>query len=250
MTSVTTSVEKTTLDTKAEPSAEEKVASIVVAPVPVRERQTFDLVALVEMAAPALFAIVAVVFAVLSIQRIETLVSWGDIYAGSGAVTVVDCEPQDQRGPDQWLCLARITTQDGVSRAKPTTLVASKGALVSDRPYVGQELDVYFQIPDAVVLDGWSPDRSYPQASQLTELTRLYFSLIPRLLILLGSLAWLLGWFTTRGSHRLTRGGWWERIPFRFTLQRRGVGWTTLGLVIFLIAVILEYQIFGSVGAA
>ena len=173
-------------------------------------------------------------------------------FPAPGQVTVVGCEAQDQWGADQWHCQSRLTVDDVAQAEVATTLVVGKGAVVPDRPFVGERRRVYFEVPGqgTAAADG-KPELVYDQASQLTELTRLYISLLPWTLVLIGSLAWLLGWFVNRQAARHPgQSGWWDRVMFRFGLQRRGWAYLGLGLAAAIVNLLLVQYVVGSVGAA
>jgi len=90
--------------------------------------------------------------------------------------------PHHRFGADQWRCEGTLYG-DGAPAPARSTLVTSSGAYVSDRPYVGEQFEVFHQVDDEATV--------YPDADRLNELTRLYLSLLPRVLLFVGGAIWL-----------------------------------------------------------
>lgn len=140
------------------------------------------------MAAPVIVATVLLVSGVLLLGRTQLLIDWGGRFEQGGVFQVQDCEPTGGLITRQWRCLGELTTDSGAT--VPSQLVTARQTITSSRPYVGQGVDVFF--------DDNNPSRVYATRSELAELTRLFFSLFPRLLLFLGSLAWLMGWLVLK----------------------------------------------------
>ena len=116
--------------------------------------------ALVSLIAPAVMAAVALISGVLAVQRASVLVSWEATFTGAGSFVVESCRTHDQWGPDQWYCAGRFTNE-GQSAAVASTMVVSRGAMPSLRPYVGQQWDVFFAPTDQDGAgDAWCREQS------------------------------------------------------------------------------------------
>jgi hypothetical protein len=196
-------------------------------------------------------ATVAVAAGYLAVQRALVLVEWEATFTGSGRFVVSSCEEHDQWGPDQWHCPGRLTT--GLGRAaQPSIMVVSRGAIPSIRPYVGQQWDVFFAEPDPAEpsSDGAEPAFVYADHLQLSEITRLYISIFPRVLLSLGAAGWALGsWYKRRSEIRPDT--WWvRRLPGMSILQRRSAIWIMVAFVSYLIYRLIAYYLLGSVGVA
>jgi len=201
---------------------------------------------------PLAFAGVVVAGVLLVWPRVELLTSWNSVFSGTGKFTVIECDAyHDPRGPDQWHCPGRLTLT-GATEAHGATMVVSKDALVSFRPYVGQQWSIFFESPPEESADpSRVPEYVYAQPAQLFEMTRLYVSILPRLLVLFGALAWLLGWGLKELSSRTGgRVAWWDRMPFRFAMQRQGIAMIVVGVLTYFGYRLLLQFLLGSVGVA
>lgn len=186
---------------------------------------------------PIFVAFACVLSLLLTVQRAGILRTWSDTYSGAGSFLVESCDPVEQRGPDQWNCSGRLTIGSSVDR--DPMLVTSLGALASDRPYVGQHLDVFFEKGDDATV--------YPVQYRLNELTRMYLSLLPRLLVFVGTLMWFAGWVATRRfdlEDYVARDT--VRFPQRFSWQSRGVSWVGAAVVFLALNYLLTSRIIGS----
>ncbi len=186
---------------------------------------------------PVLMAIVFLFSLTLSIQRAGFLRDWSESYGQTSSYLVVGCGPIERFSGDQWACDGRL--DQGVSREGPSTLITSREARASSRPYVGERLDVFFAADSSATV--------YPLQYRLNELTRLYLSLLPRLLVMFGSIIWLAGWALTRNldpADFVTRDS--MRLPQRFSWRSRGITWIISGLGFFVVNHYLTTRVLGS----
>lgn len=196
----------------------------------------------VEYALPIVVATVCVLSLGLTLNRVSLLAGWSDDYAGAGSFVVEGCEESGGLGADQWRCGGTLFA-DGAPTPASSTLVTSSGALVSDRPYVGQEFEVFHRTGEESVV--------YPDADRLNELTRLYFSLLPRVLLFGGATIWLVGWWATRrvrDQDPVERQS--IRFPGRFAWRSRGATWMIVGLAVAVGNLLLVNRVIGSLGIA
>lgn len=187
---------------------------------------------------PAAMAVVFLLSLLLVVQRADVLRFWTEDFDGSGSFLVESCAGQLGFGADQWACQGQLTV-DGRDAVERSDLIASLGAYASDRPYVGERFDVFFRPGESVLV--------YPLENQLNELARVYLSLIPRLLVLIGSLLWLAGWGFTRGldpDDFVARDSMW--LPQRFNWRATGTAWIIAGVVMVGINHLLTTWILGS----
>ncbi len=198
----------------------------------------------------------------LLVGRVALLSAWNGRYGSTGVFQVDQCEAAGGRVSRQWRCQGELTLADDAGRAR-SVLIASRDTITSFRPYVGQRLEVFFRDDNI--------GRVYPQRSQLAELTRLFFSLFPRLLLFLGSLTWLFGWLLQsrgkpssqptlvmvegsrpRDRRFLIAGDRLGRLrrfsPLR--LKKRGQAWMLTGLISVVILTLLMRYVVGSLGIA
>lgn len=181
-----------------------------------------------------------------TIGRAGVLRSWSSDYSGRGEFLVESCSESLALGADQWTCSGWFTaagqdTAAGQETVAGSSLVTSHGAYGSDRPYVGQQSEVFFKLGEL--------DRVYPLERQLNELARLYMSLIPRLLLLIGALLWLAGWFTTRNldsNDLVVKDS--VRFPQRFNWRPRGVTWMVVAVGAFALNYFVAGRLIGSLG--
>ncbi len=209
---------------------------------------------------PVIIGALLIVSVMLLVSRIRFLTSFDTEFAGAGSFQVAQC---DESGGDngQWRCAGSLTV-DGRLTEVPGRMVAARGSLTSSRPYVGEQIDIFFPTGDNSVV--------YPRSSRLGELTRLYIQLVPMLLLLFGSLLWLIGWAgKTYGRTPGTPGemivvekgrqlqpSWAVRDlgfgPLRLasagSLRRRGIVWLGAGFVIAVAVAILTRVLLGSLG--
>lgn len=187
---------------------------------------------------PALVAVLCVVSLAMTAARVGDLRYWSDIHEGRGTYQVHSCTPSTGFGSDRWVCEGAMVV-DGSTTDIRAELVTSLGAFASHRPFVGQLTQVFF--------DGDELGTVYPVQYRLNELTRLYLSLLPRLLLFVGSAIWLAGWYLTRGldaSDPVTRDT--VRLPGRFAWQPRGLRWIAAAVCIVVINHLLATRIIGS----
>lgn len=190
------------------------------------------------VAFPVLMAILTLVALSLTINRAGALAGWAEGYDGTGEFLVESCQQQPAFGGGQWSCSGRLTSE-GADQELRTTMITSMGARVSERPYVGQRLEAFHA----------SGDRSevYPLAYRLNEMTRLYLSLIPRLLLMVGAVMWLAGWFLTRNTDPddlVARDG--MRLPQRFGWKTRALNWFIAAGAVWVINYLVTTRIIGS----
>ncbi len=196
---------------------------------------------LVENALPIAMVLLFLLSLALVVQRAGVLRSWSQDYAGSGDFLVESCGERAGLGADQWTCTGLLKTGDGSGVG--TELVTSRGALVSDRPYVGERLEVFHATGDDSVV--------YPVSYRLNELARVFLSLLPRLLLAAGSLIWLAGWYLTRNldpDDFVTRDA--MRLPQRFSWRSTGVTWIVCALALVVANYLLTTRVLGSLGIA
>lgn len=202
----------------------------------------------------AVVPIVALVLALVVVYtgwsafaRARFLLDWNETFSGSGSLTVVACEPEQVFGPDRWRCQGRLTTGDAVDI--DSELVVGKDARMSSRPYVGQQVEVFYApAPDA---GSTGPFVVHARDAQLTELTRLYLALPPLLMILIGSAGSLLGLGIRKLRARSTNAdAWWRTSPLFVDLERRGAIWLVVGMVTFVLYQLLVREVLGSSGLA
>lgn len=187
---------------------------------------------------PVIMALILVVSLILVVQRAGVLRSWAEDHAGETGFLVESCTEQVGFGADQWVC-AGLLTGEGGSAVGSAELVTSYGAYASDRPYVGERIDAFHPTGDDSTV--------YPLRYKLNELARLYLSLIPRLLFLVGSALWLAGWFFTRNldpDDFVARDA--MRLPQRFGWRSKGISWILTGVLIVGINHLLTTRLLGS----
>lgn len=223
-------------------------------------RSGSELRRLVSSAAPVLVATVLILSGVLLFGRVMLLSGWGGRYGSTGEFQVERCEAAGGRVSRQWRCQGELILPDDAGRVR-SVLVVPRDTATSFRPYVGQRLDVFFRDDNI--------GRVYPQRSQLAELSRLFFSLFPRLLLFLGSLTWLFGWLLLyrrtpddnptlvmveglrpRDRRFLTAADRLGRLR-RFSpprLKKRGQAWMLTGVASAVILVLLMRYVVGSLG--
>ncbi len=194
------------------------------------------------------------------VDRVQFLAGFDDELAGSGSFQVTQCDALGgERG--QWLCNGALTV-DGRLTEVSSRLLATSGATTSSRPYVGQQLDVFFRPEESGTV--------YPRSARLGELTRLYIQLVPVLLLLFGSLLWLVGWAAKRFSSpsqstdeiivvekgRLLQPSWTVgdlgfgpvKLGSAGSIQRRGGIWMVAGLAVAVGVALLGRLVLGSLG--
>lgn len=223
-------------------------------------RSGSELRRLMSMAAPVLVATVLFLSGALLVGRVMLLSGWGGRYGSTGVFQVDQCEAAGGRVSRQWRCQGELALAEDAGLTR-SVLVASRDTVTSFRPYVGQRLDVFFRDDNI--------GRVYPQRSQVAELTRLFFSLFPRLLLFLGALTWLFGWLLSyqrkpddnptlvmvegsrpRDRRFLVTGDRLGRLR-RFSPQRlkkRGQAWMLTGAASAVILALLMRYVVGSLG--
>jgi hypothetical protein len=187
---------------------------------------------------PVLVLLVGLVALNLTLDRAGSLRTWSESYEETASYLAVGCESVDRFSGDQWRCSGSL---DGERATDSSVLVTSRNAASSSRPYVGERLDVFHATGDDATV--------YPLQYRLNELTRLYLSLLPRLLLLIGSIIWLAGWFLTRkldASDFVTRDA--LRLPQRFSWKSRGVTWMLAAAGVLALNHFLTTRILGSLG--
>lgn len=191
-----------------------------------------------EIVLPLLVVVVFLFALTASLGRAGVLRSWSADYSGRGEFLVESCSESLRRGPDQWSCTGWFTAADESSAVR-SQLTTSLGAYVSDRPYIGERFDVFHPVDEVAEV--------YPIEFQLNEVARLYMSLLPRLLLMIGALIWLAGWFTTRNldSEDLVTGDS-IRIPQRFGWRSRGVTWMAVALGTYGLYLLVSIRVIGS----
>lgn len=197
---------------------------------------------LVEYALPIVVATVCFLCLALSLSRASLIMDWSEDFSGRGSFVVEGCTENDGFGADQWRCEGTLFA-DGAPTPSTSTLVTSSRAYVSDRPYVGQEFEIFHRTDD--------PSTVHPDADRLNELTRLYLSMLPRILLFVGAAIWLAGWFSTRNlrtEDNLVRDS--VRFPGRFAWRSRGATWMVAGLITVVLNMFLVNRIIGSLGIA
>jgi len=186
---------------------------------------------------PVLMVLVIAISVTLTIQRAGVLRTWSEVYSGTGSFLVESCDARQGMGADQWSCHGHLTTGGTVDG--DSELTTSLGAVASARPYVGQNIDVFFDQDDRSTV--------YPVQYRLNELSRAYLSLLPRLLLLVGSVIWLAGWLLTRKldpEDYVARDA--VRIPQRFTWRARGWSWIGAAAVVLVLNHVLATRVIGS----
>ncbi len=195
-----------------------------------------------ENVVPIAMAVLFLLSLALVVGRAGSLRSFSQDYAGSGDFLVESCDDRLGLGADQWQCTGLFVAQDG-SGAGGAELITSHGALASDRPYVGERLQVFHATGDASVV--------YPVRYRLNELARLFLALLPQLLLAAGALIWLAGWYLTRRldpDDFVARDA--MRLPQRFSWRSRGVTWILCALALLVTNYLLTTRILGSLDIA
>ncbi len=188
----------------------------------------------------ALMGVLCLAALILTMERVGALQSWSERFDGRADYQVHSCSARTGLGADQWICNGVLTSDDPSPERRPH-LITSLGAASSHRPYVGQPIEVFYAPDDPVMV--------YPVDQRLNELTALYLSLLPRILLLGGSALWLLGWALTRGldpEDFVSRDA--VRLPGRFTWRARGVTWILVGVVALALNHLLITRVIGSLG--
>jgi hypothetical protein len=208
----------------------------------VRDLAQYGRVILGEYVVPIGFALALLFALYVSAQRAGELFSWNEDYAGVGSFLVEGCQPVLQTGPDQWSCRGLFTAEDGTT-SRAQSLVTSNGSLTSDRPYVGQQVDVFHRTGDNSIV--------HPETIRLNEVLLAYLRLLPPILVLVGSAFWVAGWLLTR--HRsiddfVARDS--MMLPQRFGWQSRGVTWLIAAAVMTVVNFAVATWLIGSVGLA
>ncbi len=192
-------------------------------------------------------ALVAVYTGWSAFSRIGFLLGWNDTFSGTGSFTVVACEPEQVFGPDRWRCDGRLTTDDATDLS--SELVVGKDARLSSRPYVGQQIDVFYA--PATVAGAAGPPVVHARDAQLSELTRLYLALPPLVMIMVGASGSLLGLGIGRLRARSSNAeAWWRNSPLLLDLERRGAIWLVVGVATFALYQLLVRYVLGSAGVA
>jgi hypothetical protein len=189
---------------------------------------------------PLLMVVLFLVALSATLDRAGVLRSWSSDFSGRGEFLVESCGEILNRGADQWGCRGWFTPE-GQATVEGTQLVTSHGARASGRPYVGQQLGVFFEVGRF--------GQVYPVEYQLNELTRLYLSFIPRLMVMIGALLWLVGWFTTRNldaDDPITKDS--VRFPQRFNWRGRGVTWIVAAVGVAALNYVVTTRLIGSLG--
>ncbi|MEM7271789.1 MAG: hypothetical protein AAF547_01805 [Actinomycetota bacterium] len=189
---------------------------------------------------PVLMAVILAVSLNLTLERAGELRTWLADFSGAGTFLVQSCAAEDDTGAPTYRCAGRLTTA-GADQSIRTSLVTSRQALTSDRPYLGERLEVFHAEGDRSVV--------YPVAFRLNELTRVYLTLLPRLLLFVGAVVWLAGWFLTRNldpEDVVTRDG--VRIPQRFGWRARGINWIAAAALVLGINYLVTTRVIGSLG--
>ncbi len=114
-------------------------------------------------------------------------------------------------------------------------------------PYVGQRLDVFY---DPASETGGVPEIVYSRDAQLGELARLFFALVPLVMIAIGAAGWLLGMLVGRLMVRSPADSWWRRSPLFSDLRRRGSIWLMVGVGVLVVHQLIVSYILGSAGVA
>lgn len=189
---------------------------------------------------PVVAAVALVIGLALTVSRVGLLIDWSERYDGAGEHVVFGCETAEGSGGDQWRCDGALVP-DGSTVDVRADLVSSRGAIASSQPFVGERTDVFY---DREVLG-----TVHPVPLRLNELTRLYLSVLPRLLLAGGAALWLAGWALTRGvdaADLLERDR--VRAPGRFAWRRRGVTWLVAAVGSLILNHLLTSQVLGSLG--
>jgi hypothetical protein len=189
---------------------------------------------------PGLMVVACVLATTLTAVRVGDLRYWSEIHDGRGQYQVRSCTADTGLGADVWRCDGALVA-DGSSTDVRSDLVTSLGAFASRRPYVGQQIDVFFDETELGTV--------YPLQSRLNELARLYLSLLPRVLVLVGAAMWLVGWHLTRNldpSDLVARDS--IRFPQRFAWQARGLRWMAAAVGFLVVNHLLATRVIGSLG--
>lgn len=209
---------------------------------------------------PVVIAALMILSAMLLIDRVRFLAGFNHEFSGSGLFQVTHCETVNG-DEGKWRCDGALTV-DGRLEEIPSILITSQASLTSGRPYVGEQVEVFYRSGDSSTV--------YPRSARLGELTRLYLQLVPMLLLAAGSLLWSLGWLSAAlaGTRRpsdqiivIERGralqpAWAAsdagfgplRISSVRSLKRRGTAWIVAGVVLTIAVALLGRLALGSLG--
>lgn len=196
--------------------------------------------ALAEYGLPVLMALIFAISANMTIQRAGALNGWLSEHSGAGSFGIEACAPDGGFGSANYRCSGQLTAE-GAETSIRTSLVTSRDAFASERPFVGEQVQVFHAVDDRSVV--------YPVQFRLNELTRVYLTLLPRLLAMVGATLWLAGWFLTRNldaNDAVVRDR--VRFPGRFNLRSRGVTWISVAAGAVVFNYILTTRIIGSLG--
>ena len=192
----------------------------------------------VDYVLPGFVALLVILSLAMTLGRVSTLRTWSADYDGAGDFLVESCVAKPAFGGGQWLCGGRLVSE-GTTQELRTTLASPIEARGADRPYVGQRLEIFHADGDRSVV--------YPLAYRLNEMTRVYLSLIPRLLLFIGSLMWIVGWFLTRNADRddlVARDA--MRLPQRFGWQTRALSWFAAAGAFWVLNHLVTTRVIGS----
>ena len=191
-------------------------------------------------------AVVVVLAAWSAITRIQLLLGWNETFSSTGTFTVVACEPDVAFGPDRWMCDGRLTTSAATDVS--SQLIVGKDAVMSARPYIGQQVAVFFAASEGAT--PVTPDIVYADDSQLSELSRLYLALPPLIMIVIGGvrMAARCGRSGSPGVALRADAAWWHTSPLFRDLRRRGVTWLLVGAALLVLHQLAVVYVLGSAG--
>ncbi|MEM7324904.1 MAG: hypothetical protein AAF531_17590 [Actinomycetota bacterium] len=196
--------------------------------------------AVLDIVFPVVMVVVLLVSLTMTLNHASALRTWSADYDGAGRFLVESCTAQEAFGGGQWLCAGRFTTE-GATQELRTTLASPIEARGATRPYVGQRLEVFHASGDRGIV--------YPLSYRLNEITRVYLALIPRLLVMVGALMWVVGWFLTRNvdpDDLVQRDT--MRLPQRIGWQARAFNWFIAAGIVWAIGYLVSTRIIGSLG--
>lgn len=179
----------------------------------------------VAVMAPVLAVAGLAVSVVLLVDGLGVLGNWTTILSDRGTFTVSGCVTSRELVFDSVECTGELVPDDG-GPTRSVVLVGPLSAVGSSPPPAGTEIEVYAN-PGV----RW---RVYPIGGRSTELARVVIGMVPKVFLVGGFGAWLLGWLLTCRIDPAVARTMPDRVRFpqRFSLRSGGRAWILVGAVL------------------